>query len=709
MNKRLIIDCQLLQTKTWHRGMGKYSAKLLDGMMNEAARSEYSGITLLFNADLTYEESVEQFVASLNDVTIEFLSLHVPKEDPRSITIAQRKNRKILDDYIAASTPTYDIHFMIASLFLDEACPVFPTDGHKSIICYDLIPLMYYKLYLGLGPSEQYFTRFSVFLEADAVMAISETVANDIVSYIGIPKEKIFNINGASNWIVADGDSPRPDLPISDNFLLMPTGGDPRKNNLNGVIGFERFNRQNGNKYQLVITSIFTDEQKEDLSEYSSSILFTGNVSDDELRWLYENSKVVLFPTEYEGLGMPVLEAIDADKLIACSDIPVFREISSEAFFMFDPRDPESISNAIEESIIASDDEIRLKKRHYAAIQKTFTWENSAKEVLRAIAVTSKSRIKAVKSKRSIAIVTPNISYDSELSRYVALNYAGLSEDYEIDFYYDMSGKLPPVRPNFLGFVAGAFHLRELDMEIATKYDLVIYFIEDTVVSKATLATAAQIPGLVVSDSGSDFKLPGSSVTFVPTAKAKNEVAVTAGQLGFPLHRQGFDNHIFIHLDARRTDDRWNIDYIKDIASVVDISRVGFTVATKTRFSEEVRSELAYANVSLYENVADFEYNVLLNTCDLFVDARPGASFTKLFDLAEAQANNLTVFSGDMGSVKDTEVGYTIAKDGAAMRDMTFKWLMRDIDRQVTDSPEIQTEAGLKPIIRSSIEARSKR
>lgn len=674
--------------------MGKYSAKLLEALLSVIDNDEYTKVTLLFNEHLKYDASVRAFVESLKGAQSVFMELHVPKDDPHSITIAQRKNQNILDTYIAENFSADDIYFVIASLFLDEACPVFPTRAHKSVIFYDLIPLMYYKLYLGLGASEQYFTRFSVLFEADAFLAISETVSNDLVSYIGVPKDKIFNIRGASNWIGNDQAPVKPDLTLDQSYVLMPTGGDPRKNNLNGVIGFDRFNRQNGNKYQLVITSIFTDEQKSELHKYSSNILFTDNVSDAELCWLYEHAEVVLFPTEYEGLGMPVLEAIDADKLIVCSDIPVFREISSEAFFTFDPRDPESIGNALEESIVAGSEEVKLKKKRYKSIQETFTWRNSALEVLRALHVTQRKGDSTVK--RRIAFVTPNISYDSELSRYAALSYASLAEAYDIDFYYDMSDALPAVRPNFLAFVTNIFDVKELAGG-ADEYDLIIYFIEDEIVSKDTIEIAASIPGLIITaNQGVAEHLPGERVAF---GRGDNGLVVTANQLTFPLHKPGLDNCIFVCLNSRRDDDRWNIDYIKDIASVVDKSKAMFTVVTKARFSDEARNELAYANVSLYEDVADHEYNVLLTSCDLFVDARPGESFDKLFALAEASANELTVFAGVTGDTSSISGKYGVAQDGKALRDMTYRWLMRDLDEEVIDDEHETHEHALRSVI----------
>jgi glycosyltransferase involved in cell wall biosynthesis len=89
------------------------------------------------------------------------------------------------------------------------------------------------------------------------------------------------------------------------------------------------------------------------MTAYSDDIVFTGNVSEGTMKWLFDNCAFLVFPSEYEGLGLPVLEAIDSKKQIACSDISVFRELSATAFLFFDPLDPES-SAAIEKEVANS-------------------------------------------------------------------------------------------------------------------------------------------------------------------------------------------------------------------------------------------------------------------------------------------------------------------------------------------------------------------
>ena len=736
-NKVLIFDCQLLQTKAWDRGMGKYTSKVISAFLkNKSQMDKYEEVVLLFNEKLKFHKELKEFTDQLSNAKVVQLSLNVPEEgDQHSITLNQEINTSILDKYIEDNYRDREIGFCITSLFLDEACPSFPTNAYKSIIFYDLIPLMYYRLYLGLGASEQYFTRFSILFEADQIFAISETVANDLVKFLGIPSKKVINIRGASNQPAEERVATNPNLDITKPYVLMPTGGDPRKNNLNGVKGFDIFNKQNAGKYQLVITSIFTEQQKEELHKYSDSILFTDNVSDHELWWLYENAATVLFPTEYEGLGMPILEAIDADKPIACSDIPVFKEISKSAFFFFDPRDIISISNALEEILVASKKEIAAKKKYYKDISEYYTWASTAGIVSEGVMKT-KPEGKNL-SKPRIAIITPNLCLPSESARFMATQLPILSESFDVDFFYDMSdqdGEL--VRPSYLVFTRPVNDLKAFTAPVHEQYDLVVYVIENHKRSSATVQAALALPGLSLLMDNSFEKvyeslrdegliseerfaiesgdytesLRQNSLGVVSIGETystdENTVAVELFKLAYAETRdRSLYNRIFVNLDASRSDDQWNIDYIKEITSNVDISRVNFIVATRTKFDDRVFRELTQQPVMLYEELSDHEYNTLLMGADLFVDARPSISIDKLYPALEALENGvMTAVGGFNHSYLSSYDDLLIAENLSELTKLTYLWLVgSQIKNQKTPKPQ-QKLASLEHIFNNYIQ-----
>jgi glycosyltransferase involved in cell wall biosynthesis len=86
----------------------------------------------------------------------------------------------------------------------------------------------------------------------------------------------------------------------------------------------------------------------------AGSVVFTGHVSDGELKWLYENTELFVFPSLDEGFGLPILEARFCGSRMAVSDIPSFREVGPEASF-FDPRSASSISQVVARALQGSE------------------------------------------------------------------------------------------------------------------------------------------------------------------------------------------------------------------------------------------------------------------------------------------------------------------------------------------------------------------
>lgn len=99
-----------------------------------------------------------------------------------------------------------------------------------------------------------------------------------------------------------------------------------------------------------------------------------GYVSDEQLEALWRLADCAAFPTLSEGFGLPVLEAMRRGVPVACSDIPVLREVGADVPHYFDPHDPESAARAIEEA--TADERARTAGPERAA---EFTWERAAR------------------------------------------------------------------------------------------------------------------------------------------------------------------------------------------------------------------------------------------------------------------------------------------------------------------------------------------
>ena len=83
-----------------------------------------------------------------------------------------------------------------------------------------------------------------------------------------------------------------------------------------------------------------------------NSVFFTGNVNDLELYAWYKGATALIFPSYYEGFGLPIIEAMQFGLPIICSDIPVFREIGKDTLLYFDPSDPMDICKKMTEILL---------------------------------------------------------------------------------------------------------------------------------------------------------------------------------------------------------------------------------------------------------------------------------------------------------------------------------------------------------------------
>ena len=104
-----------------------------------------------------------------------------------------------------------------------------------------------------------------------------------------------------------------------------------------------------------------------------------GYVSDQDLGLLYENSKAFIFPSRYEGFGLPLLEAMSFGTPILCSKVTSLPEVGERVPIYFDPSDPMDLSQKMD---LLNQSKTLIEKMRTAGYQrvKNFTWEESAQK-----------------------------------------------------------------------------------------------------------------------------------------------------------------------------------------------------------------------------------------------------------------------------------------------------------------------------------------
>jgi hypothetical protein len=344
-----------------------------------------------------------------------------------------------------------------------------------------------------------YFPHLATLFEADRILSISETTKHQLEDQLSIRGEKITNLNGA--YIERPSPKEYKQIPDGSRFILMPTADLAHKNNESAVRAFAKFNQSLGDIFTLVITSDMSEITKSTLRCYTDKLIFTGNISDPELEYLYVKSEAVMLVSSIEGLGLPVLEAVSHNKPVICSSIGVFKEISETAFYYCQPEDENSMISAIESAMLKSSWD--AKRSDYAKIGKTYTWTNTAKTLLASL---GKTRQSPSAKKDSLAVVMPHPASNlSDLGGFVQSLLPAMAQHADVKFYVDGSNSVnEKLKPYFAGYLLPSADVNEflLDSYRGSK----AYFIDDSYASIGTLRAAMLYPG----------------VCFITTKKAKN-------------------------------------------------------------------------------------------------------------------------------------------------------------------------------------------
>lgn len=226
---------------------------------------------------------------------------------------------------------------------------------------------------------------------ADAVIAVSENTKSDLVDYTGINPEKITIIYEApdesfSRTPTADQRTAvRQKYDLFEDFLLV-SGGSARRKNIRGLVN--AFSRADTGDSRLVITGTPSSYRPvENAIETVRNVERLGHVPQRHLEVLYHEAVATVYPSQYEGFGLPVVESMAAGTPVISSDVSSIPELVAGAGILVDSDRMEELADAIER--ILNDDQLRRTLSESGRERaEAFSWENTAAEtvsVLRSI------------------------------------------------------------------------------------------------------------------------------------------------------------------------------------------------------------------------------------------------------------------------------------------------------------------------------------
>ncbi|WP_447979709.1 glycosyltransferase family 4 protein [Candidatus Nitrospira bockiana] len=228
---------------------------------------------------------------------------------------------------------------------------------------------------------------------ARKIITVSEYSARDLHELYGVPKDKLVVIhNGVSERFHPDPD-PEKLAGLrrrfgwsSDQFLLFVGGADPRKNH-KAVVEAYRRQAEALKDYALVLVGTPTHRYADlgdtiATSGLGGRIVSTGPLSAEELRLLYSHAALFVFPSIYEGFGMPVLEAMACGAPVVTSNTTALPEVAGDAAILVTPTDVEELAQAMLGVVNDATLRARLRAKGLERV-KAFTWEKAARQTLR--------------------------------------------------------------------------------------------------------------------------------------------------------------------------------------------------------------------------------------------------------------------------------------------------------------------------------------
>jgi glycosyltransferase involved in cell wall biosynthesis len=256
---------------------------------------------------------------------------------------------------------------------------------------HDLIFLLFPEYHL---PLNKWFLNSFVPLfirRADAIIAVSKCTKGDLIRYYSVPSEKIKVIYegvDARFQPVTEPDAlarVRAIYGLPERFILYVGTIEPRKN-LSTLLEAYKLLREEGLEHRLVIVGRkgwlykgFFQRLRE--LGLEGEVIFPGFVPDGDLPALYSAADLFVFPSLYEGFGLPVLEAMACGTPVIASNSSSLPEVIEDAGIMVDPLDVGALLRAIE--LILRDERMRREMRARGLEQAAkFSWERAARETL---------------------------------------------------------------------------------------------------------------------------------------------------------------------------------------------------------------------------------------------------------------------------------------------------------------------------------------
>jgi glycosyltransferase involved in cell wall biosynthesis len=354
---RIGIDCRLYSTEF---GIGRYVDELIKNLAKIDTKNEY----ILYFKNPEFENfkcPTPNFKKYLVNAPIYSL------KEQTIFPLAIKQTKPDLIHFTHFNTPLLTLRKQIVTIH-DLTLHYYPGKKYTS-----LIKRLAYKIIFKAS-----------ILKAKKIITVSKNTENDLHELYRFTKKKTQNIYlGLAESFKTNHSS---SIKLPEKYLLYTGNWRSHKNLINLVRAFNILKSDYSYQGKLVITGKedpHYPETRNKIQELGleNEVITTGLVSESDLAKIYENADCYIYPSLYEGFGLPILEAFSTKTPVACSNKACLPEIGSNGVTTFSPIDPQDI--ALKVNKILTDEEYRSQLIENGQQRlKDFSFEKMAKETL---------------------------------------------------------------------------------------------------------------------------------------------------------------------------------------------------------------------------------------------------------------------------------------------------------------------------------------
>ena len=564
---KLLVDMFACQTGSRFRGIGRYIHSLVKEMVNLTGSNQ-----MVMLANLLYPETY-------NDLRQEFSPL-LPQGSflPYSnipINIGLLDHDPNFESACTLGRHTYEMLSPDVALYPsvfegwgEKGVVPLPSNGLPAstnvAIVYDFIPYRFQSHFLDHDPrfKHAYLNRLESYKDFDLLLAISESTRQDAVQILNFSPDRVVNLSGATSAKFRRIDYPPEtiDALFSKLKLTKPyifyAGNAEFHKNMDGFLrAFSRLPQNIKDEHQIVFThtgdeTVFRNKIRA-LGLTNDSIVITGHISDDEMVLLYNRCKLFIFPSLYEGFGLPILEAMACGAPVIASNNSSIPEVIGREDAMFDASSEESMTAALYRAL--TDDTFRQEMSAFGLERvKQFSWAKSAQKAWDAIetAVREKKQQTRVLLEQKSG-QKPRIAFVAVGKKNGRINTPGfanllthLQAGFEVECF--TNADQPPVQPAQEN-LPKSYPLSELQTR-RDGCEAFVYALEDASPEPQIIDLMREFPGVAVlldwrlMQSTTGVADPENSGGLNPDRKIKQEIANEYGLKGLLEYtRSGLD------------------------------------------------------------------------------------------------------------------------------------------------------------------------